>query len=266
MPAIHPPRLRIQTSELVQKASDPEIFCRSYHEFLDIYADRTFRPGKIGEPPPLIRAYQVPKPVSRAVDNELSTWAGENREDALRLADSLWQEPFWEFRFTAASLLGQIDPHPVKHIFTRVESWIRPNTEQRLADALINKGLKRILIEKQEMYVKQINTWLRSRKIERNRLGLKACHPLMDRKEFEDYPLLFKRLSRLMRTENSPLRKEILNVIKTMAYESPLETALFLENTLKSAGNNKQIPWYVRNSLSYFPDDARSQLREALVG
>jgi hypothetical protein len=266
MPAINPPRLKIQASDLVQKASDPEVFCRSYHEFLDIYADRTFRPGKIGEPPPLLRAYQVPKPVSRAVDKELSLWAGDNRQEALRLADALWLQAFLEFRQTAAALIGHVEPCPVKHIFGRIESWIQSSTELRLVDALINQGLARILSENQDLYIKQVDTWLRSKEIERNRLGLKACHPLMDRREFEDYPLLFKRLERLMRTQNSPLRNEILRVLEEMADNIPEETAFFMSNILESSGNNIQIAWYVRNSLNHFPDQTRTQLRDVLVG
>ena len=124
MPAIHPPRLKIPADELVQNASDPEVFCRAYHQFLDSYADRTFRPGKVGEPPPLLRTYQVPKPVSRAVDKQLGVWAGENRADALNLADVLWLQPILEFRLTAASVIGKIDPLPVIHIFSRVERQI----------------------------------------------------------------------------------------------------------------------------------------------
>jgi hypothetical protein len=266
MPAIHPPRLKIQANELVQNASDPEAFCRSYHAFLDLYADRTFRPGKVGEPPPLLRAYQVPKPVSRAVDKELGVWAEENREDALNLADALWLQSFLEIRLTAASLIGKIDPRPVKHIFSRVETWIQPNTEERLVEALIYKGLERILIEAQDQYAKQVETWLRSRNLERNRLGLKASNPLMGRRDFEDYPMLFKRLNRLMLAQNKPLRNEILSVLAEMASIIPEETAFFLENALKSSGHHVQIAWYMRNSLNYFPAGPRSQLRGLLVG
>lgn len=266
MPAIHPSRLKIQANELVQDASDPEAFCRSFHEFLDLYADRTFRPGKVGEPPPLIRAYQVPKPVSRAVDKELGVWAEENREDALKLADALWLQSFLEFRLTAASLIGKINPRPVKHIFSRVETWIQPSTEERLVEALINKGLERILIEKQDQYVRQVETWLRSRNLERNRLGLKACNLLMKRRDFENYPMLFKRVNRLMLAQNRPLRNEILSVLEEMAGIIPEETAFFLENALKSSGHNVQIAWYLRNSLDYFPDEPRSKLKELLVG
>lgn len=265
MPAIHPTRLKIQTSELVQTANDPQGFCRAYHEFLDYYADRTYRPGKVGEPPPLMRAYKVPKPVLKAVDKQLGEWAEENRQDALNLVDALWLQSFLEFRLTAASLMGQIEPFPVKHIFSRVQAWIQPNTEERLVNALINQGLKRILIEKQAQYVYQIDIWLRARDIERNRLGLKASLPLIAQRDFDDYPLLFKSLSRLMRQQNSPVRREILTMIENLAEKTPDETAFFLQNALKSFPDNAQIGWYVRNCLSYFPDKTRLQLRKALV-
>lgn len=265
MPAINPPRLKIQASELIQSASDPDSFTRSYHEFLDYYADRTYRPGKVGKPPPLLRAYQVPKPVARAVDKELSLWAASNRDEALALADALWMEPYLEFRLTASSLIGQVFPLPVKSIYGRVELWIKPSTEERLVNALVNSGLIRILHEYQDLYVKQLDTWLRSRNSERNRLGLKACPALLARREFEDYPLLFKRLSKLIRSENSPLRNEILIVIEEFAARTPEETAFFLDQALKSAGDNPQIAWYVRNSLDFFPPDTRSALREVLV-
>jgi len=265
MPAINPPRLKIQAAELIQNASDPDSFTRSYHEFLDYYADRTYRPGQVGKPPPLLQAYQVPKPVARAVEKELSLWAASNREGALALADALWMEPYLEFRLTASSLIGQVFPLPVKSIYGRVELWIKPSTEERLVNALVNSGLIRILNEYQDMYVKQLDTWLGSRDSERNRLGLKACPPLLARREFEDYPLLFKRLSKLMRSEKNPLRNEILIVIEEFAAQTPEETAFFLDQALKTTGDNPQIAWYVRNSLGFFPPDIQANLREVLA-
>ncbi len=265
MPAINPPRLKIQATELIQSASDADAFCRSYHVFLDLYADRTYRPGKIGAPPPLLRAYQVPKPVERAVEKELGIWAADNREAAFMLADALWQQPYLEFRLTAASLIGQVFPLPVKPVFSRVETWNEPSTEDRLVKALVNSGLKRILNEYQEIYVEQVDTWLRSRSGERNRLGLIACPPLLERREFDDYPLLFNRLSNLMRSEKSPLRNDILIVIQEFAARTPDETAYFLDTALRSTSDNAQIAWYIRNSLSYFPPNTRSDLREKLV-
>lgn len=265
MPAIHPTRLKIQTTELTQTASDPEVFCRAYHEFLDYYADRTYRPGHVGAPPPLLPAYQAPKPVLRAVEKELSLFARQDRDGALNLADALWAQPNLEFRFSAASLIGQISPLPVKPIFSRVEAWTQPSTEKRLVNALVNSGLERMLLEQRDRYVKQMDAWLRSRKGNFNRLGLIAIPPLLMQKDFEDYPPLFKRLSKLMRSDEASLRSEILTSIKEFAYRAPEETAFFLGQTLKSGGDSANIAWYVRKSLDYFPSDERTYLLEVLL-
>lgn len=266
MPAINPPRLRIQANELAQKASDPDAFCSAFHEFLDFYADRTYRPGLVGEPRPLLRAYQVPPPVTRAVDKALNDWAGSNRKEAFKLADALWDQPILEFRLTAATLIGQIHPIPQKPIISRIESWVQPSTEERLIDALINSGLARLLVEYQGRYTSQVDTWLRARNLDRNRLGLLACLPLVEQRDFEDYPILFKHMSRFMRYQKSPLRKDILTVIEAMAHQAPKETAFFLENTIKSSGGNEQISWYLRRSIDFFPADIRAHLRIVLVG
>jgi hypothetical protein len=69
-----------------------------------------------------------------------------------------------------------------------------------------------------------------------------------------------------MRSPKGLLRNEILSVLEEMAVKAPEETAYFLEKSLKSAGDNEQIAWYVRKSLNCFPTESRSILRQVLVG
>lgn len=265
MPAIHLARLKIQATELVLSASEPESFCYSYHQFLDYYADRTYRPGKVGEPPPLLPAYNVPKQVSRALEKELGAWAGSNREAALKLADALWTHQYLEFRVTAGTLIGQVSPLPVRSIFSRVEAWIQPGTEERLVDVLIGPGLRRILIEYKDLYLQQVMTWLRSKINDRKRLGLLACLPLLAHQDFEDYPLVFKQLDNLMRSENNKLRNDTLVLLKALVANAPDETAFFLERQLRSSRENSQIAWYVRNILNEFSTEMRTNLLKVLM-
>lgn len=265
MPAIHLPRLKIQAAQLVLSASEPENFCSSYHQFLDFYADRTYRPGKVGEPPPLLPAYNIPKQVSRALEKELGVWAGGNREAALELADALWTHQYLEFRITAATLIGQVSPLPVRSIFSRLEAWIQPGTEERLVNVLVGSGLRRILIEHQDLYIQQVMTWLRAKTNDRRRLGLLACLPLLANQDFEDYPLLFKHLDKLMSSEASPLRNDTLVMLNALVAKVPDETAFFLERELRANREDSQVAWYVRNSLSQFSPERRTNLRKALM-
>jgi hypothetical protein len=265
MPAIQPVRLKIQATELSTKATNPEIFCHAYHEFLDYYADRTYRPGQVGEPPLLLPAYHVPRPVLRAVEKEMSQFADDERGAALDLADALWGEKYLEFKLLAASMIGMVSPLPTKSVYRRVESWTGPSTEERLENTLVNSGLERILLEHPDLYFQKILTWLRSKKLNFNRLGLKAIPALLESGKFEDYPPLFKQLSKKMRLEGNPIKTDVLAAIEVLAIRSPEETALFLSKTMVSAGEYPSIAWYVRKSLGFFPPDLQSNLREILL-
>ena len=265
MPAIQPSRLKIQAAELTQFAGDPDEFCRAFHSFLDIYADRTFRSGQVGEPSPLMRAYHVPSPVLPAVEKEMNQFSIESRESALELADTLWMESILEFRLLAVSLVGQVSPKPFQVIITRVELWANSTSEERLIKAIVNSGLVRFLMEYPGDYLEQIEIWLSSEEKQFNRLGLLSVPPLLESGNFEDYPQLFNQLGKLMRGELTPIKTEILEIIEVLAHLAPEETAYFLGQAKKTADENASISWYIRNSLSYFPVDSQRYLRAVLL-
>jgi hypothetical protein len=264
MPAIQPARLKIQAAELAKAAQSPPDFCRLFQEFLELYADRTYRSGLVGEPPPLIRSYHVPQPVLRAVSSELEQFAGDNRKSALELADTLWSQPYLEFRLLAVNLIGKVHPLPAKSIVARIDEWATPSTEERLINALIIFGLERLRLEQVGEYFQQIDLWLQSREELEYRLGLKSIPPLVDEGSFEDVPLIFRRVNQAMRSAPANLKSEILKIIKTLADQYPQETAYFLRQTYLTAGQSTNISWYVRHSLAYFPADNQEYLRLAL--
>ena len=72
MPAIQLARLKIQSVRLAENFADPHTFARELRGLLDFYAERTHRPGQVGEPPPILPAYNVPPQVMRQVERELS--------------------------------------------------------------------------------------------------------------------------------------------------------------------------------------------------
>jgi hypothetical protein len=264
MPAIQPARLKIRAAELSQLAPDAEKFCRAFHAYLDDYADRTYRPGIIGEPAPLLRAYHVPVQVVRAVLKELTGYAADMRDESLALADTLWSEPYLEFRLLAASLIGTVSPTPSESIFGRIHSWIGSGTEEPLVDALIITGLERLRLEHTDRYIEQIETWLKSKHTFEIQLGLKAIPPLLDTPSFEDFPLIFRMLDQVMRSAQPSLRPEVLAVIESLALRSPEETVYFLYQTAVSGTGNPNLTWFVRHSLKFFPSDSQKYLQEAL--
>jgi hypothetical protein len=264
MPAIQLARLKIQAVQLAERFSDPGAFGRALHDLLDFYADRTYRPGQAGEPPPLLTAYIVPQPVIRQILKELAPYAGQDRPAALALCDALWAEPVYEFRLLAASLLGLVTVEPREEILARVVAWANPSTELRLLRALLTAGLARFRRERPEAYLLQVEAWLRAEETYLQHLGLQALVALLSDGEFDNLPAVFRLLTPLARSAPAGLRPDLLEVIQRLAGRSPQETAFFLRQNLAPKAEHPGAAWLARQSLAAFPPELESGLRAAL--
>lgn len=264
MPAIQPARLKIQAAQLAEHFTDPDTFKIGLREILDFYADRVYRPGQAGDPPPLLKAYNVPTPVLRQISKEIAGAISANRGAALVLSDALWSEPVLEFRILAAITLGQVSAQPIEDILNRVNAWAKPSTESRLIRALINDGLVSVRSTWPDQYIQQVEIWLSVDQIFYRQLGLQALLPLLEMEEFENLPVAMRLITPLVRAAPSGLRTDLLAVIRLMAARSPKETAFFLRQNLAIKDENPGTAWLARQSVGFFPPDTRSVLRSAL--
>jgi hypothetical protein len=264
MPAIQLARLKHQTVELAEKYSDPKAFVRGVHELMEYYADRAFRPGLAGEPQPLLPAYHVPKPVLRQVILELSPFIDSDRQSILILAEALWREAQLECKLLAASILGSVPPEPPEEILERVGRWVTSGLDDRVLDALIKEGMIRLLDEKPEAYLQQIENWLTAGGVLESRLGLKGLFSLLHARGFENLPFLFRLLGPIVREAPFKLRDDLLDVFGLLAKRYPNETSFFLRESLKVQSENPGTGWVIRNSLRSFPSENQASLRAAL--
>lgn len=263
MPAIHLPRLKAQVQALVAIAGDAPQFIRQTHELFYFYANRAQRQGQSGAPPPVISWYNLPLPAIRTIQAELAPFADREPEQSLLLCDAMWAEEIFEFRLLAASLLGEIPPEPPEPILQRIQRWALPGEDEKLLKALIDKGFHRLLHEKPDYVIQQIETWLTDSSLEVQELGLRALVPLVNNPDFENLPAVFTLLGPFMRAVPPPLRDHIVAAVKSLARRSPIETAFILRKNLETFAN-KDIAWLARQALEAFPPEIRSSLRQAL--
>ncbi len=265
MPAITLARLRQQTAVLAGQFGQPASFVRGLQELLEFYADRTQRPGQAGAPPPLLKTYRVPAPVLRQLKLELGPLAEAQPEQALRLADALWEQPSLELRLLAATLLGQVPLTDPELILETALSWCRSGIEERILSAVIKDGLRRFRMESPAWLVEHLQGWLSEGDIQTQQLGLRTLRPLLDEPGFENLPVFFRLLSPFMRTTPAPLRPDLLVLLENLARRSPQETAFFLRQNLDMP-SNEFTAWLTRQCLHAFPQEVQSSLRLALRG
>ena len=265
MSAIQLARLKKQASQLADMVDQPEAFVHNLHDILDFYADRTHRPGQAGEPPPLLSHYRVPIPVLRQIESEVVFRLDQGTQDHLELLDRMWEEPNFEIRLLAAALLGKISPSPPEAVTERIHAWASSTAEQRLLSVLLVQGMERTRKEAIDVFLQQVDKWLTGSTVLSQQIGLRALLPLITEGNFENIPAVFRLITPFTRELPTPLRPDLLDIIKALARRSPKETAYFLRQNLELPGST-DTAWVIRQSLRQFTGETRESLHAALRG
>jgi hypothetical protein len=263
MPAIQPAILRQQAVLLAEYFDEPNAFVRSFHHLLEYYSDRARRPGQSGLPPPLMPSYHVRPPVLRQVLLELEIHVQDNPEAALRLCDTLWEEPFLEFRLLAISLLGKVSVQPPGPVIERLQTWMLSSLERRLVEELLEEGCKTLRSEQPDQYLDVIENWLSQTKNYSRQVGLQALVPLVKNPEFNNLPIVFRLIQPLILVISPALREDIVDIVRALTRRSPQESAYFLRQNL-SHPEQKDIPFLIRKCAPEFPERIRRNLLDSI--
>jgi hypothetical protein len=263
MPAIHLPRLHRQVAELAEYFSKPKGFVQELKDLLEFYGDRTRRTNRVGVPPPILQIYKVPDPVLRRVLLEMEPHVEAEMEKTFALVDALWKEPIYELRFLAIHLLDAVPSSEYKYLLKRLENWVGENQEETLLEAMATHSLARLRADSPEVFFRQVEKWLSSKKMMHHKLGLRALLAQLNETGFENLPVVYRLLGVLIPTAPKGLRPYLRDLIRPLARRSPLETSFFLQESLKTS-DNPIIPWLIRRSIESFPKDVQSNLRAAL--
>lgn len=263
MPAIHLPRLRRQASELAEKSSQPGDFVLELKDLLEFYSNRTRRTSRIDAPSPILQMYKVPDPVLRHIRLEMEPFIKTEPEKAFVLVDALWEEPVFELRFLAIRLLGDIPSSEHKPLLKRLQNWAEENQEDALLETMATHSLARLRVDQPEIITQQVEKWLKSKKLNYHKLGLRTLLAQLNETDYENLPVIYRLLGLLIPTAPKELRPYLRDLIRPLARRSPLETAFFLRESLTSS-DNPIIPWLIRHSLESFPQDVQTNLKATL--
>jgi len=263
MPAIQLARLKIKSSHLAKSLLNPPAFINELHQMLDFYADRTHRPGRAGEPPPLIHAYHVPQPVLKQIMSELHPIILADPEAALVLSDQLWKQNNLECRLLAASILGILPITFSTEVIKRIQVWINNEAVIKLIEALLNQGLSKLRQEDLDQYIHLVEDWINNNNPHAKATGLRALVALLNEPQFENLPIIFRLVTPLVRIAPSRLRPDLIDVLLILVQRYPQETAYFLRQNLNTP-DNPDTPWVIRQILDAFPPAQQQSLKEAM--
>jgi hypothetical protein len=263
MPAIQLGRLKIQAASLANDFAKPAAFASNLDSILDFYADRTHRSGQSGTPHPLLPAYNVPAPVLRQIVIDLAPLVKANPQAGLSLADELWKRNNLEYRMLTASLLGLVPVEAGELVISRVQDWLKIETEPRLIEALLRQGLAPIQHDTPGRYMALLEDWLASPNLPEQEVGLRGILPLLEGDSYHNLPVVYRVLTPFVRVAHNRLRPALLTVLDALVERSPQETAYFLRQNLATP-ESIDTPWIIRKLLRQFPREVQDNLRKAM--
>ncbi len=261
MPAIQLTRLRQETAVLSEVLDNPANSIQAIHGILTSYANRTYRAGQSGEPPSLVKAYLVPKPVLRQILSELIPLTATNPQAALNLCDLFWEEGYLEFQILAAHLLGYINVEKPSMIMDRLITWSQSTPDNHVQDTLFNEGCQNLIAQESEYLITRIGQLIIDDSVSSKILGLQALLPIVSSPSYENFPALFNLLGPQVREATSETKPYVLPIITVLAHRTPRETAYFLRQNM-AIEDNRNTAWFIRHSLNEFSPELIHGLEE----
>jgi hypothetical protein len=259
MPAIQLARLKIQISHLVERFTVPKDFVASLKEIYDFYSDRTRKTGRGRPISSLTLSFNVPVQVTRLIERDLHPVASAQPEQALLVADALWEENWLECRLLAFSITGWIPTDPSERIVTRIQKWGREIVNDRLLSASLSKAMVRLVVDTPPIILDLLGSWLKSGDPDMRKLGLQVMPSLINDTDLRYLPQLFNLLTPFVQGVNPVPNVVLVDIIRVLAQKSPQETAYFLRRNL-ALTENPGIYAIIRTSLGAFPPDVKKHL------
>ncbi|NQS90993.1 MAG: DNA alkylation repair protein, partial [Chloroflexi bacterium] len=208
MTAINPARLKIQSSALAEKFSDPGGFVTGLHDLLGFYASR-IRQTSLSRTNLTLQVYQVPVPVLRAMENELDQNLNSYPSQGLELVDALWKEEWVEFRQLAINLLGKLPPDHPEQIFDHILNWLGSRTAEDVSRSIMDQGLERLRSEKPTLVLNFFEKMVSKGGKGEQQAVLFGLMPFVDNPAFDNLPIVYDLVANILLAEENKLIKEL---------------------------------------------------------
>mgnify|MGYP003981079753 FL=1 len=262
MPAIDLAKLKTQAAQLADLFDQPAAFIRELREVLESYVNRTLRTRDAVAPSSTLPTYRTPPVILRRIESELSPLAKEDADQALELADQLWDEGHLETHLLAAFLLGHISPEEDR-LLARLTVWTQKVRDASVRTSLLTHSLTRLRKETPDQFLALVTEWLYPHGEQFWGNGLQALLPLVKNPNFENLPPIFNLIEPIIIAAHTRLQKDIQNIIIALYHDAPTETSYFLKSIIKKS-ENPQTKVLLRRISPSLPKALEESLQKEL--
>ncbi len=246
-----------------QYFGDPPSYLRELERLLEAYSMPVNRLGEVRGLRPVLKTYEVPTPLLRQLQLEMSQLAEEDPGTALQVADGLWARRSIETRQLAARLLGST-PAGVPEVTRRLAAWAEENQEPWLAPELAQAGTQRLQKEHAEALVDWAGQLLAGGHSRQQSLALAALQQLLQGPGYANLPAIYALLEAPTRSADRKIRPDLADLLSELGRQSPKETEYFLQQALEEQEVDPGCRWIARQVYKVLPAVNQGRLRPLL--
>lgn len=262
MAAIDLTRLNKQIDELALLVDDPRAFIEELHRLLSFYhrySHRRHQNRQIS----FLKNYDMPEKVLSHIEARLKPLSLNQPDQVFELVNQLWQDPYYEARELATTMLGNLPLSHSEKVLETIEKWLSEPLDQNLSEAVFENASLRIQKESPAEWEKLINRLLNSPKVQSKRLGLLAFTKLISESTVDQLPLYFRWVRDFLISPDSSIDKSLEPVIEALAAKSQQETAYLLREVLLDS-NDSAVGRRIRHYLPFFDEEPQQRILKAI--
>jgi hypothetical protein len=264
MPPVQLSRLRPQVNTLMAQYQDEDLFRKTLFLIFEKYAEKKSAVNVWLRPDPGMPAYNLSPIVLNELENAFETLAKVHPEQAIRLADMLWEQDMYEPRKLAITALSALLPphHEVFIEYTR--RWIPQGVPDSLVGEIMEHSSRKPEIVTSPQWSALVRAWIWSEDKSLQKIGMRAAGNMARSKGFHNLPLVFELIDPLYTQHRIALQKNLADLTRVLIARSEPETAAFLISLVEMQ-QKKEVSALVRKLLPLFDEFYQKEIRKVVI-
>jgi hypothetical protein len=263
MPAAQLSRLQAQIKSIATQFVHPKIFVRNLLKLMEMYSDKNIQASTYTKMEVLIPSYRLPQVVIQQIESQLVNLVDLHPTTSIEVIDGLWQKSYFEPRYLAAVMIGNLPADFADFTLSRLENWVNPKEEKKIVQTLLKISSQQIRHQVFHKWVALIRSWLNHPDEEYQQIGLRAMKINIDDPRLEEIPLFYELIEPIILNMSLALQKDLLQTFSSLAHQFPKESISFLKSILEKT-ESTMVHRFIRRCLPFFDDELQNILLRQL--
>jgi len=263
MPAAQLSRLQAQIQSIATQFGHPKVFVRNLLHLMEMYSDRNIQTSTYTKTEIFIPSYRLPEVVIQQIESQLINLVELHPTTSLEVIDSLWQKAYFEPRYFAAVMIGNLPADFTDFTLSHLENWVNPKEEKRIVQAVLKISSQQIRHQAFHKWIILIRSWLNHPGEEYQQIGLRAIKISIDDPQIEEIPLFYELIEPIILNVSLALQKDLLQTFSSLAHQFPKESIAFLKSILEKT-ESAMVRRFIRRCLPFFDDELQNTLSRQL--